>query len=110
MESGFLLTWSFCSARGLPATLFHGQISKKLLPLSMKLLQKPLMDPFGKIIFSAEYANKFHNGWVESALESAIRNLVNLWPDQYLKDFGKQEAAFFKEEEKLFNSNSTHAK
>ena len=72
----------------------------------MKLFQKPLMDPFGKVIFSAEYANKFHNGWVEAALESAIRNLVNLWPDQYLKDFGKQEEAFFKEEEKIFNSKT----
>ena len=32
---------------------------------------------------------QFHNGWVESAVESAIRVLVNLWPQQYDHTFGE---------------------
>ena len=32
---------------------------------------------------------QFHNGWVESAVESAIRVLVNLWPQQYDQTFGE---------------------
>ena len=52
---------------------------------------KDLMEPFQNIIFAAEYANKLHNGWVEAALESAIRELVNLWPEEFDKEFGSGE-------------------
>lgn len=47
------------------------------------------MEPFGKVIFSGEYADKLFNGWVEGALESAVRNLVNLWPSKYDAMFGE---------------------
>ena len=60
------------------------------------------MMPFGNVIFSAEYCNKFYNGWIESAMESAIRNLVTLFPKQYQEDFGKQEEDFFTEEVRRF--------
>ena len=49
------------------------------------------MEPFGKVIFSGEYADKIFNGWVEGALESAVRNLVNLWPTKYEAAFGEGE-------------------
>ena len=28
-------------------------------------------------------------GWVESALESAVRVLLDIWPEQYEKQFGQ---------------------
>ena len=32
-----------------------------------------------------------HNGWIESALESAIRGLVNIWPQAFEEEFGQGE-------------------
>jgi len=52
---------------------------------------KLMRDPHGRIIFSGEYTNKFYNGWIESAVESAIRNVVNLMPRQYNKKFRQEE-------------------
>ena len=47
------------------------------------------MEPFDRVIFSGEYADKLFNGWVEGALESAVRNLVNIWPTKYDAQFGE---------------------
>ena len=49
----------------------------------------------GKIYFAGEYTNKFFQGWVESALESAVRVLVDIWPEKYEKDFGEKERKEF---------------
>merc|ERR1712142_1367208 len=54
-----------------------------------------LMASHGRVIFAGEYTNKIHSGWVESALESAIRNLIHLWPQQFQQEFGRAEAKFF---------------
>ena len=32
---------------------------------------------------------QFHNGWIEAALESSIRNLIKIYPDEYEKQFGQ---------------------
>merc|ERR1712142_21587 len=61
-------------------------------------LMEHLMASHGRVLFSAEYANKLFNGWVEAALESAVRNLVKLWPTQYQKRHGKAEEQFFSPE------------
>ena len=45
----------------------------------------------GRIIIAGESSNKFHNGWVEAALESAIRNIIKLSPDSYEAEFGEYE-------------------
>ena len=41
--------------------------------------------------------SQFHNAWVEAALESAIRNLVRIWPAQYEAEFGEEDRKFFKD-------------
>lgn len=41
------------------------------------------------------YVFKFHNFWVEGALESAIRNIVNIFPIQYEKEFGHLERRMY---------------
>merc|ERR1712142_983118 len=58
-------------------------------------LMEHLLTSHGRVLFSAEYANKLYPGWIEAALESAIRNLINLWPHQYQKKHGEAEAQFF---------------
>ena len=55
----------------------------------------------GKIYFAGEYTNKFFNGWVESALESAVRVLVDIWPQEYEKEFGEKERKEFAKENKI---------
>jgi len=56
-----------------------------------------LIRPHGRVSFAGEYANKVWNGWMESALESAIRNLIKMWPDAFEEKFGEAERKFYKE-------------
>jgi len=30
-----------------------------------------------------------NNGWIEAAINSATRNLVNMWPEAYEREFGE---------------------
>merc|ERR1719342_938424 len=50
-----------------------------------------LLENHGNVIIAGESSNKFHNGWVEAALESSIRNLIKLWPEAYEAEFGDDE-------------------
>jgi len=56
---------------------------------------KHLMSSHGNVLFSGEYTNKEHNGWVEAAMESTIRVLVNENPTLYEKHFKAEEEEFF---------------
>ena len=37
------------------------------------------------------FSTQVHNGWIEAALESAIRGLVNIWPQAFEEQFGQGE-------------------
>merc|ERR1712131_504377 len=50
-----------------------------------------LLSNEGNVIIAGESSNKFHNGWVEAALESSIRNLIKLRPEAYDSVFGEGE-------------------
>jgi len=54
-----------------------------------------LLRPHGRVSFAGEYANKVHNGWVDAALESAIRNLIKIWPAAFEEKFGEAERKAF---------------
>jgi len=54
-----------------------------------------LMASHGRVSFAGEYANKMHHGWIEAALQSAFRNLIKMWPEQFEQDYGQAEADFF---------------
>jgi len=60
--------------------------------------QDALMKPFGNIKFVGEYTNKWYTGWIESALQSSVRLLVNEAPQMFDKDFKREEIEFLKRE------------
>jgi len=68
-----------------------GGLGKANIPLT----QEELLRPHGRVSFAGEYANKVHNGWVDAALESAIRNLLNMWPTAFEEKFGEAERKAF---------------
>lgn len=57
-----------------------------------------LRDPVGNIHFAGEYTNKQYNGWVESALESSLRAMVNRAPKKYDEKFREDELKKLREE------------
>jgi len=85
-ESGFVYNW-------MQDPHSHGAF------VSFKAFQKQdfmddLSSPVDNIHFVGEYTNKFYNGWIESALESSVRSIVNIAPNQYNKEFMKGEIEF----------------
>jgi len=50
-----------------------------------------LQQPHGRVSFAGEFANKVHQGWINAALTSAIRNLLNMWPTAFEEKFGEAE-------------------
>jgi len=63
-----------------------------------------LMASHGNVLFSGEYTNKEHTGWVEAAMESTIRVLVNENPGLYEKDFKEEEDKFLSRKDRLKGS------
>jgi len=62
--------------------------------------REDLSSSFGKIRFIGEYVNKFYGGWIEAAMESSVRLLVNENPKAYKRDFLQEEIDFLNREER----------
>jgi len=61
-----------------------------------------LRKPYGNIHFAGEYANKQYNGWVEAAMESSIRVVVNRAPEKYEEEFYQDELDFLQREDRVY--------
>jgi len=68
--------------------------------------QDTLMRPVGNILFVGEYTNKHYPGWIEAALESSVRNLINLSPKAFNKDFAEEEQRYLNNEERPYSKNA----
>jgi len=92
-ESGFLYNW-------ITDPHSHGAFIA-YEPFQQDNYREVLNEPFGKIRFVGEYTNKWYNGWIESALESSIRLLINENPKKYDEQFADEERDYLARESRV---------
>jgi len=94
-EDGFVYSW-------MTNEYSHGAFVMQE-PYQKYNFMRDLSDPVGNVYFIGEYANKYYNGWVEAAVESSIRTLVNMSPSKYNEEFLQEEIEFLSRESRLVN-------
>jgi len=85
-EEGFIYNW-------MQDKFSHGAFVMQE-PFQKYNFMRYLSDPVGNVYFIGEYTNKYYNGWVESAVESSIRTIVNLAPSKYNDEYLQEEVEF----------------
>lgn len=66
-----------------------------LEPYQKYNFKESLQKPINNIRFVGEYTNKYYNGWIEAAMESAVGSMINLAPTKFNERFGEAEREFF---------------